>query len=131
MNLKKCILNNRIMLGFVFCNMVFFACGIDNGSDYKKWPDNRFNSEAWKSSKKENRYFFCKDLIDNKILYGFSTQKISKLLGQPDYQSPDGEYVTYIVKYAEPEEYNFNSVYLLNIDFDKNRNVEKYFIRAD
>ncbi len=112
------------LIWYLFC----ISCCSDKGN---KWPHSAFSSNEWKSTPAPQRYFYFNSLIENKILDNLTQKEVISLLGQPDYKSPDGKYITYILKYAEKNEYSFNSIYLLHIDFDKDGKVVKYFVRAD
>ena len=97
----------------------------------ESWPYETFSSEAWKTTPVERRYVYFNNLVRSKKLDGLSKKEVVAFLGEPDYKSPDGKYITYLLKYAEKGEYSFNAVYLLQIDFDTHWTVSQYFLRAD
>ena len=96
-----------------------------------KWPNTAFSSNEWKLTPDEKRYIYSNTLIGSKKLDGLTQKEVINLLGQPNYKSPDRKYITYILKYAEKNEYSLNSIYILQIDFNADGKVLKYFMRAD
>jgi len=101
------------------------------GTSWRSWPREEFSPEAWKASAKEKRYVYYHDLAKTKKLDGLLKKDVVDLLGQPDFVSPDGRYITYILKYAEKGERSFNAIYILEIDFDASGSVSRYFVRVD
>lgn len=97
----------------------------------ESWPKETFSPEAWKVTPVERRYVYFNNLVSSKRLDGLSKKEVVAFLGEPNYKSPDGKYITYLLKYAEKGEYSFNAVYFLQIDFDTHGTVLRYFVRAD
>ncbi len=94
------------------------------------WPTAQFTPEVWRSAAKEERFLLYNDLAARKVLEGKTKSDVVTLLGKPDFEAPDGRYITYVVKAASPNEYTLNAIYLLHIDLDEKGDVKKYFIRA-
>lgn len=95
------------------------------------WPEEKFSAEKWRNAQKEHRYVYCKDIVAGKTLNGRSRDVVTGLLGVPDYESPDGRYTTYIVKESVRGEMSFNTLYILQVDFDSGGKAIKVFVRGD
>jgi len=95
------------------------------------WPQRAFTSAEWKALAPEERYVLVNDLISRRDLDAMTAQRIAEVLGEPSYRAPDGQYVTYIVKYVGPGVLSFNSVYLLHVEFDEAGRVRSYRVRSD
>jgi hypothetical protein len=96
----------------------------------ESWPRDRFTSETWKLTQREKRFALYNDLATRKLLDGKSKADVTGLLGTPDFEAPDGRYVTYVVRETSPSEYTFNAIYLLQVDLDGKGSVTKYFVRG-
>jgi len=96
------------------------------------WPREPFTPNQWKRSAPENRYVFFRSLREQHLLDDARKAEVVELLGTPTYEAPDGLYMTYAIKQAEPSEISFNFVYLLSIEFDReSQRVVSYGIRSD
>ena len=132
--MSKIIPDNRnvrvlLMLLLVTSSLLFTSFGCD--ASPKDWPSDSFSAKSWNALSKEKRYVVFNDLAKSKKLDGLSMDEVLSLLGPPDYKSPDGKYLNYTLKNAEKGEYNFNSIYFLQIDFDTQGKVSSYFMRTD
>ena len=102
------------------------------GNPARSWPHKEFSAEQWRLTAPEQRYFFFNSLVGSSHLDNLSRELVVELLGPPDSEAPDGRYVTYVIKYVTEEEWTFDSVYLLHIEFDKQgRGVARYYLRSD
>jgi hypothetical protein len=112
-----------------FCSLLSTSIGCD--ASPQNWPSDTFSANIWNALPKEKRYVVYNGLAKSKKLDGLSKKDTVTLLGLPDYTAPDGKYCTYIQKNAEKDEYNFNSIYVLEIDFDAQGQASCYFVRAN
>jgi hypothetical protein len=96
-----------------------------------RWPTERFDVQKWKTSPKEARYVYCKDLKQSGILMNSTAAEVRALLGEPDYRSADGSYVTYIIKHRDASDIGMTAIYLLQLDFSATGRVQRAFLRAD
>jgi hypothetical protein len=89
------------------------------GCDYfpSVWPSGRFDAAMWRKATESERYVFAKDIVESKILLSRTKEEVIALLGQPSYESPTGDYVTYVVK--------THSIFLLDIRFEKSGQQSK------
>lgn len=116
----------------VLCGFLGFWLYADHQTSPRSWPSQEFSSSKWKALPPEERYVFYRDLEESGQLDGAPREEVVHLLGTPTYEEPSGRYVTYVIKYAEPGEPSFNSIYLLHIDFDASgQTVKAYRVRAD
>jgi hypothetical protein len=120
----------KMLLPLLVMGAVLFNNGACKTSP-QNWPREAFSPEAWKASAKEKRYVFYHDLAKSKKLDGLLRKDVLSLLGQPDFVSPGDKYITYILKYAEKGEHSFSAIYILEVDFNAQGAVSRYFIRAD
>jgi hypothetical protein len=119
----------RFFIGIlVICNLLILSSCSAAEND---WPNTAFSSSEWKSTPIEKRYIYFNSLVRSVLLNGLTQKEVVHLLGPPNYKSPNGKYFTYILKYAEKKEYSLNSIYLLDIDFNAEGKVLKYFRRTD
>lgn len=91
----------------------------------------RFEPERWRSSSKDARYVYTKDLQQRRILEELTREEAIALLGAPDYQAADGTYVTYTVRTRQANDFSMNAIYLLHVQFNKDGRVQDVFVRAD
>jgi hypothetical protein len=97
----------------------------------RNWPTDRFDAEQWKSASDGMRYRFVKDLIYRDLLNGLSRPQLEEMLGDPSFVARDGRYATYLVKDRTDGILEFNSVYVLQMDFDEQNKVTRTSIRGD
>ncbi len=98
----------------------------------RSWPLEEFSPSAWQSSPPQERYVFYRDLARAGRLEGATRQEVIDLLGPPGFEAPGGRYMTYVVKHAEPGEWSFDSIYILDVRFDPTTSkVRDYLIRGD
>lgn len=96
------------------------------------WPERPFAAQAWQASQPQERYLYYRSLKSSGLLEVATLAEVKELLGPPDFEAPDGCYIDYVVKRAEPGELSLNFLHLLTIRFDQGRGtVESYDIRAD
>lgn len=96
------------------------------------WPEQPFAAQVWQASQPQERYLYYRSLKSSGLLEAATLAEVKQLLGPPDFEAPDGYYIDYVVKHAEPGELSLNFLYLLTIRFDQDRGtVESYDIRAD
>ena len=91
------------------------------------WPVSQFDSAAWRRTKEENRYVFTRDLIESRKLIGRSKQQVIDLLGRPSYDSPEDDYMTFVVRSDN------TGVFIMGIRFYKNgakNKVTSVFVRG-
>lgn len=97
----------------------------------RSWPTERFDAQKWKASPKDARYVYCKDLKQSGILMNLTAAEVRDLLGEPDYRSSDGSYVTYVVKHRDANDVGMTAIYLLQLDFSTTGRVQQAFLRPD
>lgn len=97
----------------------------------KGWPIESFDPQHWRTATKEARYVYCKDLKRRGLLVHLTLGDVVSLLGAPDYQAPDGRYVTYIVKLRGKSDFGMNAIYLLHVQFGEHGRVNDAFVRAE
>ena len=97
----------------------------------ERWPALEFSPREWRALSEEKRFVFVKDLTRSGELGGLTQEEVVELLGPPAFAAPEGEYLTYVVKHADPDEPGFNSVYLLHIGLSSSGIVEEVSVRAD
>jgi hypothetical protein len=89
------------------------------------WPRERFSSQVWLDSPKEQRYRFVKDLLDNNPLAGRSKTEVGQILGPPTTEY-GGRFTTYTVAHPADFALVLDSVYFVRIEFDS----QGMFVRA-
>ncbi len=92
-------------------------------------PHQTFSPDAWRAAPPPARYAFWKDLQSRHLLLGRTRSEVEALLGKPTFAAE--EYVTYVVKDADPGEFSFNFVCLLQLNLDAAGRVSKAWVRAD
>ena len=117
------------MLLLIMCCICILGGGCDESPN--SWPRESFTLKTWGESPKEKRYVYYNDLANSKKLDGLTKKDVLSLLGQPDYTSPDSKYINYTLKYAEKGAHSLNAIYFLEIIFDAQGRVSKYYVRAD
>lgn len=113
--------------------VIFLAIGCLGGDSISRdWPEEPFSPSAWQRTAPEERYIFFHSLSRSSKLADLTRNEVVTLLGPPSYQAPDLSYMTYILKQAEPGDYGFDAVYLLQINFEiDSGRVKEYYLRGD
>lgn len=112
----------RFLLGFFFFFQLLTGC--DNSPT--TWPTNAFDKAAWNHAKEEDRFKYARNIVESKRLLDMSKKDLIDLLGPPSYQSPEDDYLTYVVKS------DAGGVFILDIrleDKGGTRRVRSAFIR--
>lgn len=130
--MKRLLLVAGTLLGLLLIAGVAGWLWVDYQTSPKSWPTEEFSSTAWKAAAPEERYVFYRDLADSGRIEESTKDELVDLLGEPGWEDPGGNYMTYVVKHREPGEWSFNAIYLLDIRLDPaTGDVQRYFIRGD
>lgn len=97
---------------FLLC-LALAAC---NGPDY--WPREKFSAQAWQQSAPGERYRFAKDLQQSGTLEGKTRGEVVAILGKPDFEHPDGSYVSYLLRTGG---LGFDQVFAIDVRFEAGR----------
>jgi len=96
------------------------------------WPREPFAPEAWKGRPWQERYVLCNDLLDSKVLDDATRERVVELLGEPNGTvKPDR--ISYLVRHRSFKVFDrpvFGEVKVLDIRFDQEGRVTKYFVRG-
>ena len=104
-----------------FCWLFFVPTGF-------LWPNEKFSSAAWTSSPAAERYKFSRDLVEGRQLLGKERDAVFAMLGQPDSASPDGGYVSYIVRNTETKGAIVPGIVVMDVRFSSGK-VNEVVIR--
>ena len=97
-------------------------------ADTASWPLQVFSAEVWRAAPPHTRYALWRDLDGRHLLLGRTRDEVEALLGKPRFAA--AEYMTYVVKDADPREFSFNFVYLVQPDLDTAGRVSRAWVRA-
>ncbi len=61
------------------------------------WPSYEFSAATWASTPRCERYRLYKDLARRRLLDHQPRQAVTDVLGKPDYEAENGEYVEYVL----------------------------------
>jgi hypothetical protein len=123
---RRSLFHLAAIIGLI--GMFAYGCATAEESWPQRWPQEAFTPDKWQAIAPEQRYRLVKDLANRRLLDGKTRSFVLDTLGKPTYEA--SKYMTYLLRNAEPGEYTLTFVYLLHIQFEKDR-VSRYFLRTD
>ena len=87
-----------------------------------------FSPAQWGKTSKRERHVYLEDLT-KRLHAGMTINEVTAMLGDPDYQSKDGAYITYVVGGSQGM-FSFSAITILDIRF-KNGRIERALTRED
>jgi hypothetical protein len=95
------------------------------------WPKDTFTEPSWRASPRSERFRLYKDLDRRGLLHGRTKQGVLDLLGIPDSEAPDGQYIGYVLREWDGKNSMLYALWIVQIDLDARGRVKRYFVRHE